>query len=162
MTQEMERCALEIRQCWQECDTALGVGDSEAANDAFGRAFETVDGFPAIAGPDLQTLRFLCVLTWVKVAATLESTGQDDAAVEARQQVFTLLDEEFAAPETGIGQSWTSLEFARGLESEESTDLVGRLYLLCSKSGRKDALLWGRCFMEFDLKVHGEKPPAIN
>jgi hypothetical protein len=49
----------------------------------------------------------------------------------------------------------------RGLETAESVDLVGRLYLLCSKAGRKDAVLWGRCFMDFDLKVHGSSSSVV-
>jgi hypothetical protein len=144
----MRHCADEIRACWQTCDTALRQGDNEGANNAFGRVFEVVDNFPALAEDDARALNFLCALTWVKVSAALDGSGQTLPADEARRQAFSLLDE--------LVKERISIETLRGLESEESADLVGRLYLLCSKAGRRDAVLWGRCFLEFDTKVHGE------
>lgn len=163
MTAEMRQCAAEIRSCWQQCDRSLLRGDTDGANDAFGRVFEAVDTFPALLEEDVWALRFLCALTWVKVAAALEETGQEDSAEEARQQAFGVIDEVVDEQSGKPPAGWSSLEFLRGLESEESADLVGRLYLLCSKAGRKDTLLWGRCFQEFDRKVHGEEaPPTIN
>ncbi|GEM_PF-2297862 len=163
MTPDMQRCATEIRNCWKECDAALRNGDTDGANDAFGRVFEVVDTYPAVLDEDVRALRFLCTLTWVKVAAALEIAGQHESAGEARHQVFTLLDELLGPEASTVAASWTSLEFLKGLESEESADLVGRLYLLCSKAGRRDTILWGRCFMEFDQKVHGDSaPPMVN
>lgn len=161
MTPQMVRCAEEIRLCWRDCDVALLAGDGERANAAFGRAFEVVDACPAIAEDDVRTLRFLCVLTWVKVATALDNNGQADSAEEARQQVFSLLDEMFNPPLAGIDSAWTPLSFVAGLESEESADLVGRLYLLCSQAGRKDALLWGRCFMRVDDGQQAAMPPVV-
>jgi hypothetical protein len=152
MTRAMHNCADEIRSCWQACDAALRNGDSDGANDAFGRVFEVVDTFPALAEDDARALNFLCVLTWVKVATALDLSGQPAPASEARRQAFTLLDETFAIP--------GSLDFLRGLESEESTDLVGRLYLACSQAGRRDTILWGRCFHELDTRLHGEPGAA--
>ncbi len=163
MTSEMRQCAAEIRYCWKQCDESLQQGDTEGANNAFGRVFEVVDTFPALLDEDVWALRFLCALTWVKVAAALEVTGQDESAEEARRQAFGVIDEVRDEQSGKVPPGWSSLEFARGLESEESADLVGRLYLLCSKAGRRDTLLWGRCFMEFDRKVHGENsPPSVN
>jgi len=163
MTPDMQRCAVEIRNCWKDCDQALKNGDTEGANAAFGRVFEVVDTFPAVVDEDVRALRFLCVLTWVKVAAALELTGQHESSGEARQQAFTLLDEMMGPAAATVAAPWTSLEFLRGLETEESADLVGRLYLLCNKAGRRDTILWGRCFMDFDQKVHGENaPPMVN
>lgn len=163
MTSEMQQCAAEIRYCWKQCDESLQHGDTEGANNAFGRVFEVVDTFPALLDEDVWALRFLCALTWVKVAAALETTGQEESAEEARRQAFGVIDEVADEQSGKLPSGWSSLEFARGLESEESADLVGRLYLLCSKAGRKDTLLWGRCFMEFDRKVHGENsPPSVN
>ncbi|MBI4889675.1 MAG: hypothetical protein HY821_03555 [Acidobacteria bacterium] len=158
MTAQMQQCAAEIQSCWRQCDTALSHGDAEGANQAFGRVFEVVDTFPALIEEDVWALRFLCVLTWVKVAAALETTGQADSAHEAQEQVFSLLDELIEPLDAGRG-----LKFASGLETEEAADLVGRLYLLCSKAGRQDTLLWGRCFMDFDRKARGEEaPPRVN
>ncbi len=158
MTAEMRRCAEEIQSCWRRCDSALSHGDTDSANQAFGHVFEVVDTFPALLEEDVWALRFLCVLTWVKVAAALETTGQADSAHEAQEQVFSLLDELNEPPDASRG-----LRFATGLESEETADLVGRLYLLCSKAGRRDTLLWGRCFMDFDRKARGDQaPPCVN
>jgi hypothetical protein len=157
----MEACANQLRACWRDSDAALEHGDAEGANTAFSRAFEVIDTFPALRDDDVRALQFLCVLTWVKVAAALEITGQTEEAVEARQQVFTLLDELLDHRGGDIAMPWTSIDFLRGLETAESVDLVGRLYLLCSKAGRKDAVLWGRCFMDFDLKVHGDSPRVV-
>jgi len=152
MTTAMRACAEEIRQCWIRCDAALAAGDADAANDSFGRVFELVDGFP-VQDEDVPALALLCILTWVKVALALEEAGQNDPALEAQAHIFELLDtywlleeEERALPGPG------AQEFA-GLESPESTELLGRLYLLCSRYGRKDTLFWGRCFMEFDRKT---------
>ena len=146
-----------------QCDLALKEGNADGANNAFGRVFEVVDTFPALHEEDTWALRFLCVLTWVKVAAALDATGQSDSAEAARQQIFTVLDEMVESWPNGPSAGWSSLVYAQGLESEESADLVGRLYLLCSKAGRPDALFWGRCFMEFDRKVHGEDgSPVVN
>ncbi len=147
MTPAMLRCAAEIRTFWQDCDKALRNGDSDGANDAFGRIFEAVDAFSTLSEDDTRALHFLCALTWIKVAAALENSGQPLPAEEARKQAFSLLDE--------LATGRISLETLRGLESEESADLVGRLYLVCSKAGRRDAVLWGRCFLEFDTKIHG-------
>lgn len=163
MTTQMRQCAAEIQHCWKRCDESLRYGDTDGANDAFGRVFEVVDTFPALLEEDVCALRFLCALTWVKVAAALETTGQEDSAEEARRQAFGVIDEGLDEGSGRMPSGWTSLEFVRGLESEEAADLVGRLYLLSSKAGRQDALLWGRCFMEFDRRVHGDNPtPAIN
>ncbi len=152
MTNAMRDCAEEIRQCWIRCDQALAAGDAGTANDAFGRVFEIVDGFP-VEEEDVRTLALLCILTWVKVALALEEAGQNDPALEAQAHVFELLDtywllDEDEEPQPGKGAQ----EFA-GLETPESTELLGRLYLLCSRYGRKDSLYWGRCFMEFDRKM---------
>jgi hypothetical protein len=157
----MEACANQLRACWRDSDTALEHGDAEGANTAFSRAFEVIDTFPALRDDDVRALQFLCVLTWVKVAAALEITGQAEEAVEARQQVFALLDELMDQRVGDAGMTWASTSFLQGLETAESVDLVGRLYLLCSKAGRKDAVLWGRCFMDFDLKVHGASPSVV-
>lgn len=162
MTREMGRCAEEIRTCWKESEVALQRGDTDGANRAFGHAFEVVDTFPAIEADDVRVLQFLCVLTWVKVSASLEVTGQEEEAQEARQQVFSLLDDLYAANPVGAAQSWPSAEFLRGFESEEAVDLVGRLYLMSSKAGRADSLVWGRQFMELDLRIHGDNPPTLN
>ncbi|MGC4055100.1 MAG: hypothetical protein QM757_40180 [Paludibaculum sp.] len=162
MTQEMGRCAEEIRTCWQESEIALQRGDTDAANRAFGHAFEVVDTFPAIEEDDVRVLQLLCVLTWVKVSASLEVTGQEEEAHEARMQVFSLLDEMYSANPAAAGHTWPTAEFMRGFESEEAVDLVGRLYLLCSKANRPDTLLWGRLFMDLDLRIHGDNPPTIN
>lgn len=152
MTTAMRACAEEIRQCWIRCDSALAAGDAGGANDAFGRVFEIVDGFP-VEDEDVRALALLCILTWVKVALALEAAGQNDPALEAQAHIFELLDaywlleeEEKAPPAPG------AKEF-EGLETAESAELLGRLYLLCSRYGRKDALYWGRCFMEFDRKT---------
>jgi hypothetical protein len=152
MTTAMRACAEEIRQCWIRCDSALAVGDADAANDSFGRVFEIVDGFP-VEDEDVRALAFLCILTWVKVALALEAAGQNEPALEAQAHIFELLDtyrlleeEERVQPLPGVP------EFA-GLETPESTELLGRLYLLCSRYGREDTLYWGRCFMEFDRKL---------
>lgn len=162
MTQEMGRCAEEIRTCWKESEVALQRGDTDAANRAFGRAFEVVDTFPAIEADDVRALQFLCVLTWVKVSASLNITGQEEESFEARQQVFSLLDEMYAANPASASPAWPTPEFLRGFESEEAVDLIGRLYLLCSKSGRPDSLLWGRLFMDLDMHLHGDNPPTVN
>ncbi len=162
MTQEMKQCAGQIQQCWRDSDQALENGDNEGANAAFTRAFEVVDRFPAFREEDTRALRFHCILTWVKVSAALESTGQQEESAEARRQIFSLVDEMLGPTAQGIGAPWISLDFTKGLESPESADLVGRLYLLCSNSGRKDTLLWGRCFMDIDLKVHGAGQPCVN
>ena len=162
MTNEMIQCAAGIQQCWRESDVALGRGDREGANAAFTHAFEVVDSFPALHEEDIRALRFLCILTWVKVSAALETTGQAEESAEARRQIFSLVDEMLGPTANGLGAPWISLDFARGLESKESADLVGRLYLLCGKSGRKDTLLWGRCFMDMDLKVHGDGQLNVN
>ncbi|WP_321477309.1 hypothetical protein [uncultured Paludibaculum sp.] len=162
MTQEMGRCAEEIRTCWQEGEVALQRGDTDGANRAFGHAFEVVDTFPAIEDDDVRALQFLCVLTWVKVSASLEVTGQEEEAREARLQVTSLLDDMYAANPASAANPWPSSEFLHGLESEEAVDLVGRLYLLCSKAGRADSILWGRLFMDLDLRIHGDNPPTVN
>lgn len=162
MTQEMGRCAEEIRTCWKESEVALQRGDTDGANRAFGHAFEVVDTFPAIEDEDVRALQFLCVLTWVKVSACLEVTGQDEESQEARQQVFGLLDDLYAANPAGSAHAWPSADFLRSFESEEAVDLIGRLYLLCSKAGRADSIVWGRHFMELDLRIHGDNPPTVN
>ncbi len=155
MTAAMRECAEEIRQCWIRCDAALASGDADTANEAFGRVFEIVDGFP-VEEEDVPALALLCILTWVKVALALEEAGQNDPALDAQAHVFELLDtywllDEAEEPQVGKGTQ----EFA-GLESMESTELLGRLYLLCSRYGRKDSLFWGRCFMEFDRKMQAD------
>ena len=78
MTQEMADCAAEIKDYWGESDAALEHGDADGANRAFGRVFEIVDTYPAIQEEDVHALHFLCVLTWVKVAAALDGTGQQE------------------------------------------------------------------------------------
>jgi len=158
----MRECAEAIQKCWRESDLALEQGDAEGANAAFTRAFNVVDSFPALQEEDIRAPRFLCILTWVKVSAALETTGQEEESGEARRQIFSLVDEMLGPTAQGIGAPWISLDFTTGLESKESADLVGRLYLLCSKSGRRDTLLWGRCFMDIDLKVHGNGDGKIN
>lgn len=158
----MIQCAADIHQCWRDSDAALERGDAEGANAAFTQAFEVVDSFPAIQEADVRALRFLCILTWVKVSAALEITGQEQESVEARRQIFSLVDEMLGPTSQGIGAPWISLDFTEGLESKESADLVGQLYLLCNRSGRKDTLLWGRCFMDIDLKVHGSGAANVN
>jgi hypothetical protein len=158
----MIQCAADIQECWRESDLALEQGDAEGANAAFTHAFEVVDSFPALQEEDIRALRFLCILTWVKVSAALETTGQEEESVEARRQIFSLVDEMLGPTAQGIGAPWISLDFTQGLESKESADLVGRLYLLCNRSGRKDTLLWGRCFMDIDLKVQGQDQLNIN
>jgi len=162
MTQPMMQCAEDIHQCWRESDLALEQGDTEGANAAFTHAFEVVDSFPALQEEDARALRFLCILTWVKVSAALETTGQEEESGEARRQIFALVDEMLGPTAQGIGAPWISLEFTKGLESKESADLVGRLYLLCNKTGRRDTLLWGRCFMDIDLKINGDGKPNVN
>ncbi len=162
MTESMKKCAEEIRQCWRDSDRALEQADAEGANAAFSRVFEAVDTFPAVQDEDVRALKFLCILTWVKVSAALEATGQQDESAEARRQVFHLVDELLGPTSMGIGAPWISLDFTRGLESVEAADLVGRLYLLCNRAGRRDTLLWGRCFMDIDLKVHGESHTQVN
>ena len=162
MTCDMIQCAADIQQCWRESDLALERGDTEDANAAFTHAFEVVDSFPALQEEDIRALRFLCILTWVKVCAALETTGQEEECDEARQQVFGLVDELLGPTSKGIGAPWISLDFVKGLESKETADLVGRLYLLCSKSNRRDTLLWGRCFMDIDLKIQGSGMAKIN
>jgi len=162
MTQAMGRCAEEIRGCWLQSDSALKEGDTERANRAFGRVFELVDSFPAIEAADVRTLQLLGILTWVKVAAALEATGQDEEAREAQVQAFTMLDDMYGDEEQDAAAGTPAQDITEGLASEESVDLVGRLYLLCSKAGRKDSLRWGRCFMDLDLKVHGENPRSLN
>lgn len=161
MTHAMIQCAADIQQCWRDSDAALMQGDTEGANAAFTHAFEVVDAFPALAEEDIRALRFLCILTWVKVSAALESTGQEEESAEARRQVFSLVDEMLGPTAHGIGVPWISLEFTRGLETKESADLAGRLYLLCNRTGRRDTHLWGRCFMDIDEKVHGPGMPMI-
>jgi hypothetical protein len=162
MTHDMIQCAADIQQCWRDSDLALERGDAEGANAAFTHAFEVVDNFPALQEEDIRALRFLCILTWVKVSAALEITGQEEESGEARRQVFSLVDEMLGPTAQGIGAPWISLDFTKGMESKETADLVGRLYLLCSRSGRKDTLLWGRCFMDIDLKVHRNSMAHIN
>jgi hypothetical protein len=162
MTDEMKKCADDIRQYWRDSDQALERADSEGANAAFTRVFEVVDTFPALREEDIRALKFLCILTWVKVSAALEATGQTEESAEARQQAFTLVDELLGPTSHGIGAPWISLDFTRGLENSETADLVGRLYLLCNKAGRRDTLLWGRCFMDIDLKVTGDSPAKVN
>jgi len=158
----MIQCAEAIRKCWRESDLAQEQGDADGANAAFTRAFNVVDNFPALQEEDIRALRFLCILTWVKVSAALETTGQEVESGEARRQIFSLVDEMLGPTAQGIGAPWISLDFTKGLETKEFADLVGRLYLLCSKSGRRDTLLWGRCFMDIDLKVHGNGDGKIN
>lgn len=158
MTHEMEQCAAEIRKCWLDCDAAIERGDSEQAGDAFGRAFSMVDGFPAIQREDVLALKFLCVLTWVKVASALKFSGQEEAAHEAREQVFALLDEAF--PPLERHPQAETIEALIGLASEESAVLVGGLYLLCNEAGRPDSLTWGRCFLEYDNILHSEAGPV--
>ena len=162
MTNDMIQCAEDIQKCWRDSDLALELGDAEGANAAFTHAFEVVDNFPALLEEDIRALRFLCILTWVKVSAALETTGQEEESDEARRQIFSLVDEMLGPTAQGIGAPWISLDFTKGLESKESADLVGRLYLLCNKCGRRDTLLWGRCFMDIDLKVHGNGKAAVN
>jgi hypothetical protein len=162
MTHDMIQCADDIQECWRESDRALEQGDTEGANAAFTHAFEVVDSFPALQEEDIRALRFLCILTWVKVSAALETTGQEAESDEARRQIFALVDEMLGPTAQGIGAPWISLDFTKGLESKESADLVGRLYLLCNRSGRKDTLLWGRCFMDIDLKVQGNGMAKVN
>lgn len=162
MTLDMIRCAADIQQCWRDSDLALEHRDAEGANAAFTHAFEAMDSFPALQEEDIRALRFLCILTWVKVCAVLETTGQEEESVEARGQIFLLVNEMLGAAAQGIGAPWISLDFTKGLETKESADLVGRLYLLCNRCGRRDTLLWGRCFMDIDLKVQGKGKPNSN
>lgn len=152
MTPAMRACAEEIRQCWIRCDSALAVGDAEAANDAFGRVFEIVDGFP-VEDEDVPALALLCILTWVKVALALEAAGQNDPALEAQAHIFELLDTYWLLEEGEQALPSPGAQEFEGLETAESTELLGRLYLLCSRHARKDTLYWGRCFMEFDRKM---------
>lgn len=154
MTAEMRSCAEEIRQCWIRCDAALAAGNAEEANEAFGRVFEIVDQFP-VEDEDVRALAFLCILTWVKVATALEAAGQNEPALEAQAHVFELLDTYWLLEEEEDGQpqAGRSLEGLEGLETPEATELLGRLYLLCSRHGRPDSLYWGRCFMAFDRKL---------
>ncbi|MGB9611626.1 MAG: hypothetical protein ACPL7M_11700 [Bryobacteraceae bacterium] len=152
MTTEMRACAEEIRQCWIRCDAALAAGNADEANDAFGRVFEIVDQFP-VEEEDVRALAFLCILTWVKVAVALEAAGQADPALEAQAHVFELLDTYWLLDEDEQPQVGKGLEEFEGLETPEATELLGRLYLLCSKYGRPDSLYWGRCFMAFDRKL---------
>ena len=152
MTTEMRACAEEIRQCWIRCDAALAAGNADEANDAFGRVFEIVDQFP-VEEEDVRALAFLCILTLVKVAAALEAAGQADPALEAQAHVFELLDTYWLLDEDEQPQVGKGLEEFEGLETPEATELLGRLYLLCSKYGRPDSLYWGRCFMAFDRKL---------
>lgn len=155
MTRAMKDCADEIRSCWIQCDAALQSNDVESANDAFARVFELVDTFAADGEEDVKTLAFLCILTWVKVSLALEAAGQLDPALEAQQQVFDLLDSYWALGRPEGPARWPGMENLAGLESEQSAELVGRLYLLCSQHGREDTLYWGRCFMDFDRKARG-------
>lgn len=155
MTTAMRTCAEEIRQCWIRCDAALASGDAETANEAFGRVFEIVDVFP-VEEEDVPALALLCILTWVKVALALEEAGQNDPALEAQAHVFELLDTYWLLEESGEAQVGKGTEEFAGLESAESAELLGRLYLLCSRYGRKDSLFWGRCFMEFDRKLQAD------
>lgn len=157
MTTEMRACAEEIRQCWIRCDAALAAGDADEANEAFGRVFELVDQFP-VEEEDVRALALLCILTWVKVAAALEAAGQNDPALEAQAHVFELLDTYWLLEEDEQPQVGKDLKELEGLESPEATELLGRLYLLCSRYGRQDSLYWGRCFMAFDRKLQAEGP----
>jgi len=154
MTEAMARCAEEIHGCWRLCDAALVRGDPEGANEAFARIFEVVDSFPAIRGDDVRALKFLCVLTWVKVASALEAVGQELEADEARQEVFAQLDEVFGGPLDKVTVPSNELGFLRELGSEEFVDSLGRLYMMCSKAGREDAVLWGKCFLDLDVAIH--------
>jgi hypothetical protein len=151
----MRDCAEEIRQCWIRCDAALAAGDAETANDSFGRVFEIVDAFP-VEEEDVRALALLCILTWVKVALALEAAGQNDPALEAQAHIFELLDTYWLLEEEDNALPGPDPREFEGLETPESTELLGRLYLLCSRYGRKDALYWGRCFMEFDRKMQAD------
>lgn len=162
MTEEMARCAAEIRRCWRLSDAALVEGDAEEANSAFARVFEVVDTFPAIREEDVRALQFLCVLTWVKVSAALEMTGQEDEAGEARQEVFTQLDEVFGGPLDQVVVHEPSLRFLSEMGTEEVVDSLGRLYMMCSKAGRADAVLWGKWFLDLDVRLHGAEPPVVH
>ena len=151
-----DQCAADIQQCWRDSDLALEQGDAEAPTPP--HAFEVVDSFPA-CGKRTLALRFLCILTWVKVSAALETTGQEEESGEARRQIFSLVDEMLGPTAQGIGAPWTRWNSHKAW-SRRNRPISSAGSICCATKPAAGTHCFGAAASDIDLKVRGTARPT--